>query len=433
MPAVLYAADVVCPMSGPPLPHGGVLVEGRRIVDVGAVADLAPRATRIHEVHGVLLPGLVNAHTALEYTDAAVLAVPGPAHAWLRALEGMTGSWSDEAWSRSAYRGVQQALRAGSTTVGDVVRRGPAVPAASRAGLAGDSWVQVTMVDVEHADSVAAQVEHALGLPAKGRRVGIAPHSPSLLGTGVLQALAALAQRMAAPLHVEAAETQGEVAALRSGEGPLAAWAREHAYAFEWLDGGTDLSPMRYLDACGALGPHTSVVHAVFADVLEARLLADRGASVVCCPRANTLRSAGDAPLERYADAGVRLALGTGSTASVPDLDLLAEAAAWVALARRREMMFWPSSVGPITLEEQAIRLATVDGAWAMGWGGQAGVLEPGRSADLLGVEITTKPETAYRDLVEQGPGRQVLTVLAGVRTARRSSADEPWPEIDPA
>jgi aminodeoxyfutalosine deaminase len=431
MPSVLYTADVVCPMSGPPVARGGVLVEGDRVVEVGAASDLAPRATRVHEIRGVLLPALVNGHTALEYTDAYTLAVPGPAHAWVRALDGITRSWSDEAWSRSAHRGIQEALRAGSTTLGDVVRRGPAVPGAVRAGLAGDSWVQVTMVDVEHADSVMGQVEHALGLPAQGRRVGVAPHAPSLLGTGVLQGLASLAQRAGVSLHIEAAETQVEVAAIRSGDGPLAAYAREHAFEFEWLDGGTGLSPIRYLDACGALSPLTSVVHGVYVDVLESRLLAERGATVVCCPRANTLRSAGDAPLERYADAGVRMALGTGATAAVPDLDLLAEAAAWVALARRRDLMFWPSSVGPITLEEQAIRLATVDGARAMGWGGHAGVLEPGRRADLVGVEIATRPESAYRDLVEHGPGRQVLTVLAGVRRSRRASADEPWPEID--
>ena len=430
MPAVLYAAAVVCPMTGPPLADGGVLVEGDRIAEVAPAADLARRADRVHEVDGVLLPALVNGHTSLELTDAGSLAVAGAAHALGWALEGLTAGWSADAWTRSARRGAQEALRSGTGTVGDVVLRGPAVPAASRSGLAGDSWVAVEHVDDEFADSVMAQVEHALDLPAEGRRVGIAP-DPTTTSTGVLQAVAALAKRRAAPLHVAGARTTAEVAALRGGEGPLAERARSGGLDFEWLEGGTGLSPVRYLDACGALGPRTTVAHGVVVDVLEARLLAARGTTVVCCPRSDQLRGSGEAPLERYAEAGTRLALGTDSLASVPDLDVLAEAAAWVALARARDLVFWPSEVGPVPLEEQAVRLATVEGARVLGWGDHAGVLTRGRRADLVAVAVATTPRGVYRDLVEQGPGRQTLTVLGGIRRTRRPSPDTPWPPID--
>lgn len=431
MPAVLYAADVVCPMTGPALADGGVLVEGDRIVEVGPVAELSRRADRVHEVDGVLLPALVDASTTLEHADAGALAVPGPALAWSRALEARTEAWSDDAWTRSARRGVHQLLRAGVGVVGDVVVHGPGVPAASRAGLAGDSWVRVADTDAEYADSVLARVGHALGLPSPGRRVGIAPHTPAVLGTGVLQALAALAVREGASLQIEAAETTAEVAALRTGEGPLAERARERGLTFEWLEGGTQLTPVRYLDACGVLTRRTSLVHGVHVDVLEARLLAARGVTVVCSPRANALRGAGEAPLERYAQAGTALALGTGSAAAVPEPDVLSEAAAWAALARARGLAFWPSAVGPITLEEQAIRLATVEGARAMGWGERCGILAPGRRADLAAVAIATTPATVHRDLVEHGPGRQILTILAGTRQARRPTPDQPWPPID--
>ena len=429
-PAVLFRADVVCPMAGPPLADGGVLVVGDRVAAVGPAADLRGQADREHHVTGVLLPGLVNAHAHLEYTDAASLAQPGPFHLWVRALIGMTSQWAEERWGRSAHRGVLSSLRAGTTTLFDVVPRGPAVPAAARAGLTGDSFVEVVMVDDHHADSVLQQVVQALALPAEGRRVGIAPHAPYTLGTQVLRRLAALARRSAAPLHVHLAETQSEVAAVRDGAGPFADRARELGMAFEWLD-GTGLSPVRYADAAGALYPGASVAHGVWVDMLEARLLAERGVTVVCCPRSNTLLQAGDAPLERYAQAGTALALGTDSAASAPDLDVLAEAAAWAALARRREMAVWPSRSGPVELAEQAVRLATVDGAAAMGWGASAGVLASGRRADMVGVALQTTPAAVYRDLLERGAGRQVLTVLGGVRKARRDDPDQPWPDLD--
>src|SRR5690606_40825032 len=112
--------------------------------------------------------------THLEHHDAAEpLARPGPHHLWVRAVDGLTGTWSPERWARSARRGVQRSLRAGVTCVTDVVTRGPAVPAASRAGLLGDSLVEIAFVDHREADDVAAALRVSLDRPAAGRRVGI--------------------------------------------------------------------------------------------------------------------------------------------------------------------------------------------------------------------------------------------------------------------
>jgi len=417
-------------MSGPPLPDGGVLVDGATVVAVGDRTALHEDAQRHHHIEGALLPGLVNGHTHLELADAAALAVPGPYAAWLPAVAGTTAGWPEERWGRSAHRGVLQALRSGSTAVFDTVTRGPAVPAASRAGLAGDSYVEVADVDVEHADSVVAQVEHALGLPAEGRRVGVAPASPARLGTGVLQSLTSLAKRRSAPVQIHAGESEVEVAALRSGAGPMADRARAGGFAYEWLDTPAP-TPVRYLEALGALSEATALVHAVRLDAGEARLLGRLGVAVVCVPRANERLTMGDAPLELFADHGVALALGTESLAAATDLDILAEAGAWVALAQRRGLHLWPGRAGPMALAEAAVRLATIDGAHALGWGDRCGVLEVGRRADLVGVEIPTSADTVYRDLIEGGAGRQVLTVLAGVRKARRDSADVAWPDVD--
>jgi cytosine/adenosine deaminase-related metal-dependent hydrolase len=115
----------------------------------------------------------------------------------------------------------------------------------------------------------------------------------------------------------------------------------------------------------------------------------------------------------------------------VPDQDPLAEAAAWTALARAQGIALWPGAGGPVELEEQALRLLTCDGAAAMGWAAHSGVLAPGRRADLVVVDIATTAETAYRDVMLTGVGRQVLTVLAGVRRSRRADGDAPWPELE--
>ncbi|MEE8600907.1 amidohydrolase family protein [Euzebya tangerina] len=418
-------------MSGPPVAQGGVLVSDGFIVGVGARSDLRPSADREHEVDGVLLPGLTDGHTVLEHSDVREIARPGPFHLWLRAVMGYTRGWDAERWSRSARRGVQDALRHGVTTVVDQVIRGAAVPAASKAGLAGHSLVRLMWVDRPLADEVLAAVETSLGRPAPGRTVGVAAHAPYTVGTGVLQSLAALATKLERPFQVAVAESNAEISALRNGDGPLVDLVREFDMDFEWMDQPVGTGAVSYLDSLGVLGPGGSVAHGVWVDLAEARRLAATGTAVVCCPRANTALQVGDAPLERFADAGVALALGTSSPAAVGDADILAEAAAWVETARRREMFLWPSPAGPIPLEEAAIRLATVDGARALGLGSVSGVLEPGRRADLVGVSIQTSVETVYTDLIDHGLGRQVLTVLGGVRRSRRDDADTPWPVLE--
>jgi cytosine/adenosine deaminase-related metal-dependent hydrolase len=431
VPTVLYSASVLCPMSGPPLSDGAVLVADGSIIAVGTRSDLRPSADREHHVDGALLPGLVDGHTVLEHADARALALPGPFHLWLRAVIGATAAWDAERWMRSAHRGVQDALRHGVTTVVDSVLRGPAVPAASRAGLAGHSLVQLQLVDAREHEAVLAALAVSLDRPAPGRTVGVAAHAPYTLGTGVLQAAAALAAARGRPLQVRAGESNAEIAALRTGEGPLVDLARDAGMDFEWADGGVGRGPIAYLEGLGVLRPGVSVAHGVWLDLADARMLARAGVAVVCCPRANATLGVGDAPLERFADAGTPLALGTGSAAAAGDADLLADAAAWVAAARRRELFFWPSTAGPIPLEEAAIRLATVDGAAALGLGATSGVLEPGRRADLVGVSIDTAVETVYADLVHHGVGRQVMTVLGGTQRSRRGDADQPWPVLE--
>jgi cytosine/adenosine deaminase-related metal-dependent hydrolase len=417
-------------MDGPPLADGGVLIDGEGIVAVGTAASLRSDAVAERHVDGALLPGMVNAHAHLEYGDAFALATPRAWLDWVRALGLHVQPWDADRWSRSAHRGVQMALRGGAAVVGDVVTKGPAVPAAGAAGLHGDSWVEAAFVDWDHHDDLVAQIGRALDLPAHGRRVGIAPHAPYSIGTGVLQALAALARERGAPLHVHAAETRDEVEAIFSAQGPLADLARERGMAFEWLDGGAGMTPIHYLEACGALFPGASIAHGVWVDDDEAALLAERGTAVVLCPRSNAMLQVGEAPVERYARAGTALALGTDSEASCPDLDLLSEAAAWVRLASRRGLKEWPGPDGAVPLPEQAIRLVTVDGAAAMGWH-QDGVLAAGRRANLVGVELETTASTVYRDLVTRGRGRIVLNVIAGVRKARRDRADADWAPID--
>jgi aminodeoxyfutalosine deaminase len=428
VPTVLYSAAVVCPMDGPPLADAGVLVAADRVVEVGPVARLRSDADRSHHLDGVLLPGLVDGASRFEWSDLG--AQPADAGAQPETVDEPTAGWTDDRWQRSARRGVQESVRAGVTCAGDTVARGTGVPAACRAGLRGTSRIELHEVDDRHAPEVLDAVDASLGLPAPGRRLGVAVRSPASVSSSVLAGLADLARRRDAPLHVPCARTRAEVEALRRGTGPLALVARRRARAYDWLGAGFDETPVQVLRRCGALAAGTTLAHGVWVTPDDAGRIAGAGAAVVCTPRCDEAAGDGAAPLELYAEAGVTLALGTGGVPCA-DADVLTDAAAWVRLARRRGLGGWPAADGVRSLEHQALRLATIDGAVALGAGDDSGVIAPGRRADLVGVAVQTTPRDVYRALVTEGRGRQVLTVLAGVARARRPGAHAPWVPVD--
>lgn len=413
-------------MVEPPSADAGVLVEGGGIVAVGPRGDLEGAAERVVRLQGVLLPGLVDGWSRVEHADARLGAGVGRP-AWDEAMESETATWDADRWMRSARRGVQLLLRAGVTCARDVVANGSGVPAAARAGLAGDSLVELRGVDVRHHDDALAALQRTLELPAGERRVGLAAVTYDL-GTGVLQALGELAAERAVPLGITAGTCREETEALRDGAGAFARAARRRGLGYEWLS-GTALTPGRYLDRLGVLRPGATVAHAVWLDQGEVGMLADRGAAVAACIRADAAHDAGAAPLQTFAEAGVAVVLGSAGHGQP---DPLAEARAWRDQMRERsDDAGPPSGDGAAGLEETALRMITVEGARALGWGQRCGILAPGRRADFTLLDLDTTPADVQRDLIDAGAGRQVLTVLGGVRRARRSSGDDPWPPID--
>jgi cytosine/adenosine deaminase-related metal-dependent hydrolase len=144
-----------------------------------------------------------------------------------------------------------------------------------------------------------------------------------------------------------------------------------------WRPAG--LSPARVLDAAGLLGPRTLAVHGVHLTRDDVRLLASRGTSVVLCPRSNAWIGVGEAPVAMFREEGLRAALGTDSLASNADLDIFAELAALVRLARGLPA-------------DWILRAATLGGAEALGMASEFGSIEPGKRASLLA--LRKRPRT---------------------------------------
>jgi 5-methylthioadenosine/S-adenosylhomocysteine deaminase len=177
------------------------------------------------------------------------------------------------------------------------------------------------------------------------------------------------------------------------------------------------MRPVEYVAAAGALSPDTLVIHAVEVDEAEVAILAASGAAVAHCPRSNARLRCAAAPVAELLQAGVIVGLGTDSLASNDSLDMFAEMRAALAVAHGRAAAGSAAGFGAVPAPlspEQVFRMATLEGARALGWGSLTGTLEAGKSADLIAVRLPAGPASA----AVPAPGASPLDALVGGASA---------------
>ena len=409
MTATLHAASVVLTMVDAPIRDGAVLVEGDRVVDVGAKADLERRhpGARVRVWPGVMTPGLVNAHAHLQYgAPFAHLATANlPFAEWMLQLSAIRGGFTEMDWQVSARGSAHALLKSGTTAVADLVSRPEPVAVATSLGLQGISYVELAGVDSDRWPAALARLDALLGAP--GRVRGVSPHTLYTLGTQVFRDMSQLARDRGLRLHPHLAETAEEAEFVLSGTGPFAEFNTRLALAMELTGTGAGTSAVLHCAELGGLGTDVHVAHGVHVDAADRAVLRQHGTVVALCTRSNAVLRAGEAPVADYLDEGNPVAIGTDSLASCPNLDLLAEARATRDLARRQ---------GLEHPEEALVRALTLGGARALGQ--DLGTLRPGGRADLAVFDVPVADP--YTDLVEHGAGRCVATVLGGRIVHRR-------------
>jgi 5-methylthioadenosine/S-adenosylhomocysteine deaminase len=401
---VLLIADWVVPVSAPPLADGGLWVKDGVIGAVGPAAELRARfPDDAAEVFPgcALLPGLVNAHTHLEYSAFRGFARPGGFGAWMLRLLLARRKLSPADYEAAAVWGAHECLRSGVTSVADCSYEGRAVArAAGAAGLRARVYQEVFGVDDAALPDVMEGLERRLDrLRAEAGpllEVGVSPHAPYTVSARLYREAARFARRAGLRLATHLAESPAEVEMLARGGGAIA-----RAYRLARVGGGgwapPGVSPVRYVAQAGALGPTTLAVHAVQVDGDDIALLAASGAAVAHCPRSNLRLRCGAAPVAALRREGVTVALGTDSLASNEDLDLFAEMRAALAVSGGRRpgpaaaggtQPAGPGAAGLPLTSTEVLRMATLDGARALGWDHLVGSLEVGKQADIIAVAL---------------------------------------------
>jgi 5-methylthioadenosine/S-adenosylhomocysteine deaminase len=385
---------------------GAVAIRGDAIVAVGPRdrVETAYRAARTIEARGrLVLPGFVNGHTHAPMTLFRGLADDVALQEWLEQsifpAEARNVTPDFVLWGTRLA--LLEMLRSGVTTYADMYYFEETIARETRAagmrGVLGETILDFPVPSYKTVDEGLALTEEFLkrwqGDPLV--RAAVAPHAIYTASDATLQRAFALARRYGAPILIHLAETRREAEEAR----------RQHG-----------VSPVGHLERLGLLGPDVIAAHCVWVDTADVATLARQDVGCVHNPSSNMKLASGTAPVLEMIAAGVAVGLGTdGPAGSNNDLNLMEE----MDLAAKLQKV---TRMDPSALTAgQALAMATIEGARALGMEQEIGSLEPGKKADLILLR-TDRPHAvpmfdAVSHVVYALKAGDVETVLVGGRT----------------
>lgn len=372
-----YHARWVLPITQPPIENGTVAESGGVITYVGPRAD-APPGDDNDLGDAILLPGLVNTHTHLELTAMRGFLEDCRFSEWIdRLRQSRKDVLTPAMLLDSARFGIVEGLEAGITTYADTCSSGVAMQAMREMGVRGIMYQEVFGPDPSQSETVMRELEKRIGKLALEQtdlvRLGVSPHAPYTVSDALYAAAAQFANARALPLAMHIAESELEHDLVVNGTGAFAEGLARRGIAV----GKRARSPIALLEVRGALARGPLLIHCVRVDDADTEIMARHGCAVAHCPASNAKFGHGIAPILALIAAGVRVGIGSDSVASNNRMDVLDEARLAVLIHRaatRRHDAFGA---------DDALELATLGGARALGIDSRVGSLEVGKDADL--------------------------------------------------
>lgn len=388
---MILRARLVVPIEGPPIENGAVLVEGQQVLAVGTFDDLRGHSEVTDLGDVALLPGLINAHTHLDYTMLRGSIMPQRSFsAWVRRINAVKRTMDSEDCLHSIQRGFEECLRWGTTTVctiesfPELMARMPDPPLRT--------WWFYEMIDVRHRittdDVVAGALSFFQSRVGSLANFGLSPHAPFTASLDLYRLANNCAQSFSMPLTSHVAESDEEFEMFNAARGPLYDLLNSMQRPMNDCGGRT---PFAHLWNSGAINAHWILAHMNQLSEDDYLLLAHlpRGArpTIVHCPGTHAYFGREPFDWRRLDDIGVNLCVGTDSLASTDSLSLLAEL--------RRLSAAVPSLTG-----EQLLRTVTRRPARALRRDAQLGKIAPGAWADLIAVPVSGNVESVHDEIV---------------------------------
>jgi 5-methylthioadenosine/S-adenosylhomocysteine deaminase len=369
-------------------------IDADRIVGVGSIPDGFVPDRVLEGRDRIVLPGLVNTHTHLSMTLMRNFADDLSFWPWLlERIKPLEDHLIPEDVRIGARLGLAELIRGGTTCFHDMYfHMDEVAEEVASAGLRGC----LTGALFDNSGQGERLLEDAVGLHerwhgrAEGRvTVRLGPHSAYLCSPGYLREILSEAERLTCGLHLHVAETEREVEESRQRHG---------------------MTPVQLLADLGCFRVPVVAAHGIHVDATDQRLLHEGGASIAHNPSSNLKLANGIAPIAEMLERGINVGLGTDSAASNNNLNLFEEMHLAALLQKwvRRDAEALPA--------RQVLRMATIQGAKALGLDAEIGSLEVGKQADVIVVDAA-QPHLAPRHdavalLVYSAQAADVCTVL---------------------
>jgi len=374
-------ADWIIPVnpSNDVLQNHALIIEHGRIRDIlpSAQVDMQFTASTTHRLDDhALLPGFINAHTHAAMNLFKGLADDLPLMDWLNNhIWPAEKQWVSEEFVADGSRlAIAEMIKSGTTCFNDMYFF-PDITAQVAANAGMRAMLGLIVIDFPSAwaDSVNDYFNKGLELYDKYKEhplihTSFAPHAPYSVSDEPLKRVQMLANELEIPIHMHIHETADEINMSQQQFG---------------------IRPLQRLDKLNMLSPSLNAVHMTQLKKQEISRLAETGSHIIHCPQSNLKLASGFTPVAQLLEQGINVALGTDSSASNNNLDMFEELqlAAMLAKAVAGQAETLPA--------EQALRMATINGAKALGIDRETGSLETGKSADISAInlnDIATQP-----------------------------------------
>jgi aminodeoxyfutalosine deaminase len=398
---MILRAKIVLPITAPPIEDGAVFVDGKKIRAVAPWKIFAAHTTRA-ERHGVidlgesiLLPGLVNAHCHLDYTDMAGQ-IPPPKNFtdWIAGITAFKANWDYSDYAQSWLRGAHQLLKTGCTTVADIEAVPELLPEVWEATpLRVFSFLEMTGVKSRRPprDILREASRKISALKHPRHSAHLSPHAPHSTAPELLKLSAAAARKKNWLISTHIAESETEFQMFVAARGTMHDWLKKNGRDNSDCGHG---SPVADCARQKVFGPNMLAVHVNYLARGDAKQLGKTKTNVVHCPRSHDYFRHAKFEREKLTNAGVNLCLGTDSLATTrrdgkkkPELNLFAE-------------MQMLAAKDKTVSSEEILRMATVNGARALGLAGKIGELTKKSYADLIALPCPKKIEDVHEAVI---------------------------------
>ena len=371
---------LICAAHVVPIEPRGSLADHAVAIDAGRIVALAPTAEAFERFDArevvrldrhALIPGLVNLHCHAAMALMRGLADDVALMAWLNdhIWPAEARHVSDEFVHDGSLLAAAEMLRGGVTCVNDMYFFPEATArAALRAGMRAALGIIALEFPSAYAPDASGYLQKGLATRDAYRgepllSFSLAPHAPYTVADETLRRCAVLAEELDLPIHCHLHETRAEIEQGVAQHG---------------------VRPFERLRRLGVVGPRLIAVHAVHLDETELDVMAREGVSVAHCPSSNLKLASGFAPVAAMRRRGINVGVGTDGAASNNRLDVMTEMRGAALLAKGA------SGDASVVNAAEALEMATLAGARALGLDRQIGSIAPGKSADLAAVELSS-------------------------------------------